>query len=1037
MYAMFGLGHLAGKCEASAASRLRNTVLSFALCAWLAVAHPTQAQQVISSLFDAVEKGQVEANVFGKSTSFDQPMLMLEATNRRAESISLTVPMGTIWRSRDPTYCDVVVLAVEPALALEGGEGQKALSAVYGYCLQPAPGERHYPPASATYDVTEEIASRVVQRVLAAVPADESARRDLSVQVAVWMAQGIADQKTLEKRSGYADLTSYWQRARAYLEGSPPPTTAPSATVAATAQAVGPMATAALPMATPTPVSSSRFPLPWLLCLVGVIALLISLAILLLRSGEQKRRMEPSEVTSPDQLLEGDYLPLPGRRRPIQPPVIFTPSPSRTGTQPLPKLTMPEQVGGAAAEAQPSAPEAVPGTAPLPRAHARPDRSKAFEKTMRPAPEPAFVELIADGGPLDKQVLKVPPGGGLISRFEAEFIVLADPRISAPHLVIRLGRNEHKTTIRDLGSREGTLLNGQQLPKGANASQELSDGDRIQAGGTALLYQAGGPALTTPDGRKRYGLGGKSLWIISREKLPFIQGIDKLQTADAGISSPHALVEVGQTIRICDLNSLNGTMVQGRSLLPGQWVALRDGWTVQVSSTKFTVHTNIAGLPELIAGRYELRRWLSCGGMADIFAVREVDTGVERALKVIRARFLSQSERLRQAYLDAFQLEAMRSQAISHPGFVKVHAAGDDPAAGPYLVMDLINGPSVEELIGHHTHLPLADAVEIACQVGEALGYLHQQHHLVHCDIAPKNLLVDPNGLVYVLDLGIAMTEGERQPDFASDGYMAPELLRGESATPTADVYSLGVTVYEMITGERYRPLSESAAQAVMAVAGQPGDGDAGQILLARAPEELARAVLRALQEDPHQRYAQVDQFLAVLTPYRQGADLSRLVAWWTRLGPVAPGAPAGPPLAQPAVAGQAAPSPVAPEPAVPAQAALSPPPAPSLAPEAVAALQTGTEPTTCPHCGQPVRSGARFCGRCGREISAVQAAAPATGACPQCGSLNRPGARFCGGCGREIGVVQVVAPAASACPQCGSVNRPGARFCGGCGQQL
>ena len=986
-------------------------MLSGALCAWLVVGYPVHAQQAGPSLFDAVGKGQVEANVFGKSTSFDQPMLMLEATNRQADPITPILLMGTILHSRDPTYCDVVVLAVEPPLALAGGEGQKALSAAYGYCLQPAPGERRYPPTPATYEVTGEMVSRAIQRVLTVVPTDGSARRDLSVQVAVWMAQGITDQKVLEKRSGYTDLTPYWEKANAYLRGSPPATATPSATVAATAQIVGPVATTASPTATPTSAPSPRWPLSWLLCLGGIVALLVPLAIFLLRSGARETQPEPPGEPGPDQLPEGDYLSPTGPHLPIKLRVTFGQSSSETGTQPLTKLATPDRAESVAAEAQPSSvQDIVPGTAPLPRAHARPDRSKTFEKTMRPAPEPAFVELIADGGPLDKQALKVPPGGGLISRFEAEFIVLPDPRISAPHLVIRPGRGENKTTIRDLGSREGTLLNGQPLPVGANASKELRDGDRIQAGGTVLLYQADGPALTTSDGRKRYGLGGKSLWIISREKLSFVQGIDKLQKADAGISNPHALVEVGQTIRICDLNSLNGTLVQGRPLLPGQWVALRDGWTVQVSSTKFTVRTNIAGMLELIAGRYEPRRWISCGGMADIFAVREADTGVERALKVIRSRFLSQNERLRQAYLDAFQLEAARSQAISHPGFVKVHAAGDDPAAGPYLVMDLINGPSVEELLGHHKLLPLADAIEIACQVGEALGHLHQQHHLVHCDIAPKNLLVDQNGLVYVLDLGIAMQEGERQPDFASDGYMAPELLRGEPATPAADVYSLGVTVYEMITGERYQPLSESTAHPAMALAGRPEDGGGRQALQARAPEELAKAVLRALQEDPQQRYAQVDQFLTDLTPHRQGADLSRLVVWWRS-----------------PVVGQPAPAQAAPGQAVAEQAGLEP----------AATPQASTEPTTCPCCGHPLRSGAQFCGGCGQEIGAVQAAATAAGDCPECGFVNRPEAKFCAGCGQGIVVAQATVPPPDTSLQCGFLNRPGAKFCVGCGQQL
>jgi len=498
---------------------------------------------------------------------------------------------------------------------------------------------------------------------------------------------------------------------------------------------------------------------------------------------------------------------------------------------------------------------------------------------------------------------------------------------------------------------------------GPNATQELNNGDRIRVGSTVLVYQAAGPMLTSADGRKHYLLGSRPLWIISREKLPFVEDMESLRNADTSISSPHALIEVGQSIRIRDLNSLNGTAVQGRPLLPGQWAALRDGWTLQIGNTKLTVHTNMAGLPNLIASRYELRRWISGGGMADIFAVRDLDDGVERALKVIRARFLSQNERLRQLYLDAFQLEAARSQAITQSGFVRVHAAGEDPAAGPYLVMDLINGPSVEELIRHHKCLPLADAAEIACQAAEALHHLHQHHHLVHCDVAPKNLLVAPDGVVYVLDLGIAMQEGERQPDFASDGYMAPELLRGEPATPAADVYSLSVTLYEMLTGEPYQLTNGS----------QAGEDPIRQALLACAPQELTDAVLRGLQSDPGQRYASMDRLLADLSPHRRGADLAGLLAWWVRPGPAMPAAPVGLPAAQPTVQ----------------PSEVSPASEPAVVPQASA------EPTTCPKCGCPVRTGAKFCGNCGARISV---------SCPNCGSANRPQARFCVTCGRPLG---------------------------------
>ncbi|MEM4723573.1 MAG: protein kinase [Candidatus Hadarchaeum sp.] len=988
---------LTGKDRTSIAFPVWRALPLGALCLWLAVVFVAHAQQENPTLFEAIKTGQVTAEIFGKSTSFDQPILVVQATNARAEPITLSVPMGTILRSREPTYCDVVVLTVEPPLVLADRSEQPVLAAIYGYCLQPAPGERRYPPPQATYDATDEVASRSVLRVLAAVPADEQARRDLAVQIAVWIAQGITQRETLQNRSGYADLSPYWERANAYVQGVPSPPTVPSggftpwATVRATVPgaAVGPSATSAVPSQPSQSTTRASALLPSLLCLGGLLALLIPLAILLVRGRQQKA---PRDEIPPEKVLGSDEGVPPGPERPIRPRLVTVgPSPSRTGTEPLGRTGTPPPAEGATAEAQPSvSPSVVSETSPLPRAQARPDHSKTFEKAMRAVLEPPFVELIIEDGTPDKKVLQVPVGRSLISLHEAEFLTFGDPRVSTPHLVIRV-KGDGTTTIRDLGSEEGTVLysreasaSGRSLPIGPNAAQELNNGDRIQVGSTILVYQAAGPMLTSADGRKHYMLSGRPLWIISREKLPFVGGMEHIRQTDNRISSPHALIEVGHNIRIRDLNSLNGTTVQGRPLLPGQWAALRDGWTLQIGTTRLTVHTNIAGLPDLIAGRYEVRRWISAGGMADIFAVRDLDDGVERALKVIRARFLSQNERLRQLYLDAFRMEAARSKAIMHPGFVRVHAVGEDPTAGPYLVMDLINGPSVDELVGHHKCLPVADAAEIACQAAEALRHLHQQHHLVHCDVAPKNLLVEPNGLVYVLDLGIAMQEGERQPDFASDGYIAPELLRGEPATPAADVYSLSVTLYEMITGERYQPTRE----------GQAGEELIRQALLARAPQELTEAVLRGLQNDPGQRYASMDHFLADLSLHRRGADLPKLLAWWVQPGPAIPAAPTGLPAAQPAAVASAAPSQAAPGPQQPPSAASARPTAVSPAEGPAIALQVSMELKTCPKCGHPVRTGARFCSSCGIMISI---------SCPNCGAANRPQARFCAGCGHPL----------------------------------
>lgn len=871
-----------------------NIVLAlwFAACCWILGGFTVLAQETSLSLFDALETGQVEVRITGRSPSFSQPMLVLKATNRQGQPIAPVLPVGSILTSRDPAFCDVVVLAVEPPLSLAAGE--KGLAGVYGYCLQPAPGERRFPSLAARFDVTEELAPESVRRLLEAVPADEEARQDMAVQIAVWMAQSMDDQQTLQQRSGLSDLSPYWARAQAYLAAVPQTAVSPGAMLPKSTVAQQPAPTSDQ-MATPAEVTpaaaASRTPglgptWPLYLCLGGIALVLLVLAYSLFQSEKVLRRgeaVEPRlapELPSPTQVPRRSvYRPGP---RPRIPPMLVGHLPGTgTGTRPLEKSESDGQREGVA--------KRVP-TSPLGRASgiaASPGPGSPFRRALAQESEQAFVELMAAGGPLAGHKFSVPAGGGLISRATANFVLVPDPAVSVPHLFIALGSGQEPTTVRDLGSTNGTMLNGQRLAAVDGATQDLYDGDELQLGSTVLRFQANPPALIPAQSNSRpYFLSGQTFWVVSRERLPFVQGIEKLEK-DRNLSRLHALLDVQRTIRIRDLNSLDGTIVQGQHLEPGKWTVVRDGWVIQFGSTKFVVHTNIAGLPDLIADRYELRGWLSSGGMADIYAVFDVNAGVERALKVIRARHLSSDERQRQLYLDAFQLEIDRSQLITHPGFVKARDVGEHPDIGLFLVMDLIDGPSVEQLIAQHRRLPPEAAVEIASQAGEALHYLHQEQKLVHCDVAPKNLLVGQNGEVYVADLGIAMGIDERDPDWASDGYVAPELLAGGAATPAADVYSLGVTFYEMVTGERY-PIT------IDGTSGWSASGSSEYTEYAAAsramwklaglvPEDLAEAVLQALQKDPKLRCPDMLTFLDALRPYRQGADLRGLVEWWTK----------------------------------------------------------------------------------------------------------------------------------------------------------
>ena len=204
-------------------------------------------------------------------------------------------------------------------------------------------------------------------------------------------------------------------------------------------------------------------------------------------------------------------------------------------------------------------------------------------------------------------------------------------------------------------------------------------------------------------------------------------------------------------------------------------------------------------IERVLDGRYALEMLVGSGGMADVY--RAKDQLLERtvAVKILHQQYENDTE-----FIARFQREAKAAARITHPNIVNVYDVG--VAEGRhYIVMEYVPGRTLKERIKEEGPVPAPEALHIARQIAGALAQAHA-NNLVHCDIKPHNILVMPDGNVKVADFGIARAVTESTMTYndnimGSVHYFSPEQARGTLITPKSDVYSLGVVLYEMLTG--------------------------------------------------------------------------------------------------------------------------------------------------------------------------------------------------------------------------------------------
>ncbi|TML63496.1 MAG: serine/threonine protein kinase [Actinobacteria bacterium] len=263
---------------------------------------------------------------------------------------------------------------------------------------------------------------------------------------------------------------------------------------------------------------------------------------------------------------------------------------------------------------------------------------------------------------------------------------------------------------------------------------------------------------------------------------------------------------------------------------------------------------------EIVAGRYELEELVGSGGMSSVFKAR--DTLLERrvALKVLHPHFTDDDQ-----YVERFRREARAVASLSHPNIVTILDRGEDEGR-QFIVFELVEGRTLKEVLDEEGRLPVARALEIAIQVARGLAFAHE-HGLVHRDVKPQNVILNGDGRAKVTDFGIARSldvQGVTQSGavLGTSNYIAPEQASGQPVDRTTDVYSLGVVLFELLTGEVPFPGESFVAVAMQHVSEPPPS-----LLDVRpdVPVRVAHAVDRALEKDPPARFLTMDAFAAEL----------------------------------------------------------------------------------------------------------------------------------------------------------------------------
>lgn len=268
-------------------------------------------------------------------------------------------------------------------------------------------------------------------------------------------------------------------------------------------------------------------------------------------------------------------------------------------------------------------------------------------------------------------------------------------------------------------------------------------------------------------------------------------------------------------------------------------------------------------------GRYEITELIGIGGMADVYKATDIIDDKVVAVKILKNEFSGNEEFLRR-----FRNESKAIAVLSHPNIVKIYDVGFSEKI-QFIVMEYIDGITLKEFIEQQGILKWKDAVHFTIQILRALQHAHDRG-IVHRDIKPQNIMLFPDGTIKVMDFGIARfarEEGKTISDKAigSVHYISPEQARGDVTDEKSDIYSVGIMMYEMLTGQKPFDGENPVAIAVMHM---ENEVKPLREINSTIPEGLAEIVMRAIQKDASKRYQSASEMIKDIEQFKKNPSI-------------------------------------------------------------------------------------------------------------------------------------------------------------------